>query len=615
MFWKSIKPFFSEKNVTNNTIILVEDENIISDDTKVGDIMNTYFSNVVSQLDIQGYKNNNYTHNTEFDELLNTVNKFKSHPSIKKIKQNIQITESFFFTIPNIPQTQIEIDKLNKNKPTTENNIPSKILKTNSDICAPIITNIYCESINNGIFPSSLKQAEITPCHKKGTTTLKENYRPVSILPTVSKIFERNMYNDINNYMAQYLSPYLCGFRKGYSTQHCLIAMINSWSKALDKNDNAAAILTDLSKAFDCINHGLLIAKLDAYGFSHSALTLVHNYLQNRFQRTKVNNVFSDWSYNNTGVPQGSILGPLLFNIYLNDIFYFLEEEKVVNYADDNTPYEVNTHLKDVITTLEKNMSILSTWSSDNYLKMNVDKCHLLVAKHTDEVTMEIGHTIIKGEKSVKLLGINIDNKLDFKEHVTNLCKKASNKLQALARIASFIDTTKLRCLMKAFIESQFSYCPLIWMFDSRTLNNRINRIHERALRIAYRDYVSSFENLLQQDNSLTIHERNLQKLAIEMFKTKNNLSPPFMKKVFRVSDISMNLRSNPCFKTCNVRSVHYGTETVHFRGPQIWSLIPDNIKNLNTLSEFKSEIRKWKPVGCKCRLCKTYVKNIGFLN
>ena len=279
MFWKTIKPFFSEKNVTNNKIILVEDENIISDDTKVGDIMNTYFSNVVSQLDIQGYKNNKYTHITEFDELLNTVNKFKSHPSIKKIKQNIQITESFFFTIPNIPQTQIEIDKLNKNKPTTENNIPSKILKTNSDICAPVITNIYCQSINKGIFPLYLKQAEITPCHKKGTTTLKENYRPVSILPTVSKIFERNMYNDINNYMAQYLSPYLCGFRKGYSTQHCLMAMIDSWSKALDKLDNAAAILTDLSKAFDCINHELLIAKLDAYGFSHSALILVHNYL------------------------------------------------------------------------------------------------------------------------------------------------------------------------------------------------------------------------------------------------------------------------------------------------------------------------------------------------
>ena len=358
-----------------------------------------------------------------------------------------------------------------------------------------------------------------------------------------------------------------------------------------------------------------MIAKLEAYGFSHSALSFVHSYLQGRLQRTKVNNVFSDWSYINTGVPQGSILGPLLFNIYLNDVFYFLEEEKVVNYADDNTPYEISTHLKDVITTLERNMSILSTWFSDNYLKMNVDKCHLLVAKHTDEVIMQIGQEIIKGEKSVKLLGIKIDNKLDFEEHVTDLCKKASNKLQALTRIASFVDTAKLRCLMKAFIESQFSYCPLIWMFHSRKLNNRINRIHERALRIAFKDYVSSFENLLQQDKSFTIHEKNLQRLVTEMFKTKNNLSPPFMKNVFPDSDTNANLRVKPCFKTFNVRSVRYGTETVHFRGPQIWSLVPDNIKKLNTLSEFKSEIRKWKPVGCKCRLCKTYVKNIGFIN
>ena len=176
------------------------------------------------------------------------MNKFKDHPNIKNIKENINISESFFFTIPNIPQTQIEINKLNKNKPTTENNIPSKILKANSDICAPVIANIYCESVNNGIFPLSLKLAEITPGHKKGATTFKENYRPISILPTVSKIFERNMYSDINTYMTQYLSPYLCGFRKGYSTQHCLMVMLDSWSKALDKRENAAAILTDLSK-------------------------------------------------------------------------------------------------------------------------------------------------------------------------------------------------------------------------------------------------------------------------------------------------------------------------------------------------------------------------------
>ena len=145
---------------------------------------------------------------------------------------------------------------------------------------------------------------------------------------------------------------------------------------------------------------------------------------------------------------------------------------------------------------------------------MNADKCHLLVAKNYDDVTAKIGDEVIKGEKSVKLLGIKIDNQLDFDEHVTNLCKKASQKLQALTRIAPFIATNKLRILMKAFMESQFSYCPLIWMFHSRKLNNRINGIHERALRVAFADNCSSFEDLLKQDKSFTIHDRNLRHVS-----------------------------------------------------------------------------------------------------
>ena len=228
---------------------------------------------------------------------------------------------------------------------------------------------------------------------------------------------------------------------------------------------------------------------------------------------------------------------------------------------------------------------------------------------------MNIDDNVIKSDKSVKLLGIKIDKNLDFEDHVTSLCKKASQKLHALARVAPFVEPNKLRVLMKAFIQSQFSYCPLVWMFHSRKLNNRINRIHERALRISYGDANSSFEELLLKDNSFTIHEINLQRLATEMFKIKNNLTPHFMKNVFPQSKVDINLRHKPTFVTSNVKSVYNGTETISFRGPQIWSGIPENIKNVQSLSEFQTRIKKWKPRGCMCRLCKTYIQHVGFIN
>ena len=391
--------------------------------------------------------------------------------------------------------------------------------------------------------------------------------------------------------------------------------MLEKWKKNLDRKGKAAALLTDLSKAFDCLNHELLIAKLDAYGFSHSALTLIYSYLRNRWQRTKVNNSFSSWSCINTGVAQGGVLGPLLFNIYENDIFYFINEEELTNYADDNTPYVVAKTLKDVIELLDKNVLLLSRWLKDNYFVINANKCHLLVPKHSKDVAIKIGGEIVKCEAKVILLGITIDTNLDFDDHVASFCKKASQKLHALARIAPFMETNKLRIIMKAFIESQFSYCPLTWMFHSRKLNNRINRIHKRALNIVYKDPTSSFEDLLKRDKSFTIHERNLQRLATEIYKTKNNLAPSFMKKVFPDSQNHVNLRNKPEIQTQNVKSVYMGSETVSFRGPRIWAMVPDRIKSASSLSDFKIEIKAWKPVGCTCRLCKTYVKNLGFIN
>ena len=168
--------------------------------------------------------------------------------------------------------------------------------------------------------------------------------------------------------------------------------------------------------------------------------------------------------------------------------------------------------------------------------------------------------------------------------------------------------------LLKAFIESQFSYCPLVWMFHNRTLNNRINKLHERALRLVYKDSRLTFEGLLEKDDSVTIHHRNLQKLAIEIYKLLNNVSVPIMKHIFPLTTNPYNLRNkNPLYST-NIHSVYNGTETISFRGPKTWALVPEDIKKSNTLIEFKRRIRSWKPEGCNCRICQTYIANIGFI-
>ena len=168
--------------------------------------------------------------------------------------------------------------------------------------------------------------------------------------------------------------------------------------------------------------------------------------------------------------------------------------------------------------------------------------------------------------------------------------------------------------IMKSFINSQFGYCPLVWMFHSRKINNRINKIHERALRIVFNDNVSTFRDLLVKDNSVTIHERNIQVLAIELYKVLNNISPEIMSSVFPLKD-NIKYPTKNKFKTRNVHSVKYGTESLAHLGPKIWALVPDNLKMIKSLKHFKFEIKKWIPVKCPCKLCKIYINGVGYID
>ena len=174
------------------------------------------------------------------------------------------------------------------------------------------------------------------------------------------------------------------------------------------------------------------------------------------------------------GVPQGSVLGPLLFNIFINDIFLLLNETEICNYADDTTIYCSHKELQEVTLRLENDTVKLSNWFAENFMKLNEEKCHLLVFGEKDtEISINVGPSVIKESKEEKLLGVVIDQKLNFKQHLNTVCRKASQKLHALARASTYMPKEKTRMVMRAFIMSQFSYCPLIWMFHDRRVNTK----------------------------------------------------------------------------------------------------------------------------------------------
>ena len=264
------------------------------------------------------------------------------------------------------------------------------------------------------------------------------------------------------------------------------------------------------------------------------ALHFVNEYLRDRKHRTKISDTYSSWKGNSyVWVRQGSTLGSLLFNIDLCDLFVTIDQHDITNYVDENTTDVSGKNIDEVVKSLEKASHLIFKWFSDNEFQGNASKCHVSLSTG-QQVHVHIDTSQIKNIQYEKLEGITTNTKLSFKTIIQQICRKARAKLKVFAGIAPFMNIEKKKLLMNAFFYAQFSYCPLKWMLHSRKVNNKIKRMHEKYLRIVYNDNTSSsYRQLLEIDNSFSVHHRNILILAIELYKIVNGFSSDLMKDVF----------------------------------------------------------------------------------
>ena len=516
---------------------------------------------------------------------------FSSHPSIKVIKLRCRVNEPFEFSMISEDMVKKEILGLNASKKAS-GSIPIKILKFAATKCAPALTKCFNDALLHSEFPEELKLADIVPIHKKGSTSDKTNYRPISLLPAVSKVFERLLANQLTQYMDTWLSKLLCGFRKGYRPQYALLSMIRNWQNCLLNKGKIGAILMDLSKAFDCLSHKLLIAKLEAYGIGTQSLRFLYSYLTNRKHRVRINSSFSEWLELLLGVPQGSVLGPILFNIFINDLLFTVNGSSICNFADDNTLYVCDSSLDNVLSRLNADMRSILAWFECNSLIANPEKFQLIFPGTVNSnIAINIGTNVVMSSDIVKLLGVKIDSQLTFDPHIKEVCKKASQKTRALLRLRNHLNQKQTDLLVNSYILSAFNFCPLVWMFCSKKAHDLINATHKRALCAKATKFSVPLDVLLRESNTVSIHTRNLRLLVIEIYKALNQLSPAIMWNTFNEWTSGYNLRRISSLQVPRIQTA-MGSNTFDFRASLAWNNLPARLKFLNE-TDFKAEVSK----------------------
>lgn len=526
----------------------------------------------------------------------------------EKISETITVQpNSIFLHDTTEHEVSAIISKLNSKKAPGADDLSVVLLKKLKNLISPILSILINESFKKGIYPNCLKIAKVIPIYKGGTKSCPGNYRPISLLSIVNKIVEKIIYVRLISFFDKHsiIKQNQFGFREGYSTTLAITEFYEDVLKSYDESKVTCAVLLDLSKAFDSVNHDILLYKLSKYGIRGNAWCLLHSYLSSRQQYVTGNNISSKQVKVDVGVPQGSVLGPLLFLIHINDLVNSTNLQ-VLNFADDTLLYYKFDNPAIIETFLNNELEKIKQWLNTNHLTINTSKTKYLIFspnstkfQNLNSLKILIGkNSEIQRVSQYKYLGLIIDDKLTWKPHILYLKSKLSKALGLLFKARWYLNKHSLLLLLHSLFITHLEYGILCWGRCGKPAMDPLIILMNKAIRCInfchFRE--SNVARLFNKDKILQVKDMFELEIAKFMFKYVNQLLPINFERYFISLDSCHNhdtrASANNYFKPR--KNNNKGLNTLSFIGPTYWFKIPDTIKNSSSLYLFTSKLKSF---------------------
>lgn len=489
-------------------------------------------------------------------------------------------------------------------KATGHDEYSAELLKLCADSIAPSIAYVLNKCISTGKFISEWKCARVSAIFKKGTKLDAGNYRPVSVLPIISKVMERIMHQQLYDFLSQLhiLNESQSGFRKSHSTQSCLHRLSEKVLNGIHKSEVVGMVAVDLKKAFDTVDHEILKKKLEHYGVRGSNLALFESFLNNRKQFARVNNVDSEKETIITGVPQGSILGPLLFILYVNDLPGCVRKCEVNMYADDTAIYYSHRDVLNVSAAINFDLQSIYSWFCANKVSMHFGKTVTMLIsspqKRRHLPTKELNIKINDGQSDhvlnqvsdFKYLGVTLDQCMNFNDHVSNVVKKISKAIGIL-KYCRFLPRPVLLNLYNSIVLPHFDYCSTIFYPTSSHNMVRLQRLQNRAMRVILSASPHHhIEDMLNDLKWMSVKQRFVFNHLVFMWKIVNQRVPNYLSsQVSYVHNVHGHFTRSQSNHDLFIGNCH--KDSLFNAGARLWNLLPFTVRSSNSLESFKKSV------------------------